>query len=74
MTYQIVLNFDDDDNNPLFSIRSKVSESAPEDNTQVLINPTLEEQSGITLDSHNFPTRESLEAWHRKHNPHLFTD
>lgn len=74
MSNKVVLIFDEDDNNPRFSIRPKVSENMPEDNTLVLIDPTLAERQGIALDSHGFPTSESLEAWHRKNNPHLFTD
>ena len=68
MCYQVVFDFDDDDNNPRFSIRPEVSENPPEDHTVVLINPALAE-----LDSHGFPTPESIEAWHKKHNPQLFT-
>lgn len=74
MSNKVVLIFDEDDNNPRFSIRPKVSENMPEDNTLVLIDPALAERQGIALDSHGFPTSESLEAWHRKNNPHLFTD
>ncbi len=74
MFYQIVLSFDDDDNNPSYSIRPKVSGDAPTDNTTVLIDPALAKQHRTELDSHGFPTRKSLEEWHRKHNPHLFVD
>lgn len=74
MYYQVVFNFDDDDNDPRYSIRPKISEDGPQDNTVVLIDPTLADQHGIALDSHGFPTPESLEAWHRKNNPHLFIE
>ncbi len=74
MYYQIVMNFDDDETDPRYGIRPKVGEDAPQDNTVVLIAPVLAEQKGIKLDSHGFPTPESFEAWHRKHNPHLFTE
>ena len=73
MSYQVVLNFDDDDNNPRYRIRPEVSGDAPEDNNVALIDPTLAERHGIALDGHGFPTSESLEAWHKEHNPHLFT-
>jgi hypothetical protein len=74
MYNQVVFDFDDDDNNPRYSIRHEVGEDAPQDNTGVLIDSTFAEQKGIALDSHCFPTAESLEAWHRKHNPQLFTE
>ena len=62
MYYQVVLDFDDDDKDPRYSIRPEVSEDAPQDNTGVLIDSTLAEQQGIALDSHGFPTAESIEA------------
>ena len=71
---QIIFNFDDDDNDPRYSIRHEAGEDAPQDNTGVLIDSTLAEQKGIALDNHGFLTSESLEAWHRKHNPQLFTE
>ncbi len=74
MYYQVVFDFDDDENDPRYSIRPEVKEDAPEDKTSVLIDPVLAEQKGISLDCHGFPTRASLEAWHRKHNPQLFTE
>jgi|GEM_PF-2465626 len=74
MYNQLVFDFEDDDNGPRYSIRPKVNEDAPEDHTIVLIDPALAEHKGISLDSHGLPTSESLEAWHRKHNPHLFTE
>ncbi len=74
MYYQVVFDFDDDDNNPRYNIRPEVSGDMLEDNTIALIDPTLAEQKGIELDTHGFPTSKSLEAWHREHNPHLFTD
>jgi len=74
MYYQVVFDFDDDENNPHYSIRPEVGEDAPQDNTIALIDPVLAEQKGIELDGHGFPTSESLEAWHRKHNPQLFTE
>lgn len=74
MYEQIIFNFDDDDNDPRYRIRHEVGEDAPQDNTSVLIDSTLAEQKGIELDSYGFPTSASLEAWHRKHNPQLFTE
>ena len=74
MYYQLIFTFDDDDNDPRYSIRPQTSEDAPQDNTVVLIDPAFANQHGIALDSHGFATSESLEAWHRKNNPHLFTD
>lgn len=74
MYYQVIFDFDDDDKNPRYGICPEVSENSPQDNTVVLIDPTLAEKQGITTDSHGFPKPESLEAWHRKHNPQLFTE
>ncbi len=74
MYNQLVFDFDDDDNDPRYSIRPQVGEDAPEDPTIVLIDPTFAERKGIALDSKGLPTPESLEAWHRKHNPHLYTE
>jgi len=74
MCYQIVFDFDEDDDNPRYSIRPEVSEDAPEDTTVILIDTTLAKQQGIEIDNHNFPTPESLEAWHKKYNPQLFTE
>ncbi len=74
MYYQVVFNFDDDDNDPRYSIRPEVAEDAPQDNTVALIHPMVAEQNGIELDTHGFPTLASLEAWHRKHNPQLFIE
>lgn len=74
MYYQVVFDFDDDDDNPRYSIRPDAGEDAPEDPTVILIDPALAEHKGISLDSHGLPTSEALEAWHRKHNPHLFTE
>jgi hypothetical protein len=73
MYHQVVFDFDDDDKDPRYSIRSEVGKDAPQDNTVALIDSTIAEQKGIALDSRGFPTPESLEAWHREHNPHLFT-
>ncbi len=74
MYYQVVLDFDDDDKDPRYSIRPEVSEDAAQDHTVVLIDPMIAERHGIDLDSQGFPTSESLEAWHRENNPHLFSE
>lgn len=74
MYYQIVFDFDEDDHNPHYSIRQRMNENALEDSTTAIIDPTLAEQHKIAIDCHGFPTSDSLEAWHRKYNPHLFTD
>lgn len=74
MYYQVVFNFDDDDNDPRFSIRAEINGDAHEDTNKVLIDPTLATGQGIATDSQGFPTSESLEAWHKKHNPQLFTE
>jgi len=74
MYYQVVFSFDDEENDPRFSIRPEVSDDAPEDHTSALIDPELAEHEGIDLDRHGFPTSESLEEWHKKHNPQLFND
>jgi hypothetical protein len=72
--FEIVLGFDDSDDDPRYSIVPEVSGDAPEDHTTVMIDPTLADHHGITLDGQGFPTSEGLEAWHREHNPHLFND
>jgi len=74
MYNQLVFDFDDDENDPRYTIRPQVGEDAPEDHTSILIDTALAEQKGIGLDSRGFPTPESLGAWHRKHNPQLFTE
>ena len=74
MYYQVIFDFDDDDSDPRYSIRSQVSEDSPKDNTAVLIDPALAERHGTALDNRGLPTSASIEAWHRKHNPQLFTD
>lgn len=74
MYNQLVFDFDDDDNDPRYSIRPQVGEDAAKDKTLALIDPKLAEQSDIVLDSQGFPTVDSLEAWHRKHNPQIFKD
>jgi hypothetical protein len=74
MSYQVVLNLDDDDNDPRYRIRSRVKKNAQEDKTTVLIDREKAKRDGVALDEHGFPTSASLEAWHRKNNPHLFND
>ncbi len=74
MYYQVIFDFDDGDSDPHYSIRPKVSEDVSQDNTVVLIDPVLAERHGTALDNRGFPTSASLEAWHREHNPQLFTD
>lgn len=74
MYYQVVFDFDDDKNSPLYSVRPKVNEDAAEDKTLVLITPIISQQKDIVLDNQGFPTVESLEAWHKKHNPQFFTE
>ena len=36
---------------------------------QILINKKLADKHGIQLDEHGFPTEESLQAYHTRHNP-----
>lgn len=74
MYNQLVFDFEDDENDPRYCIRHEVSESAPQDNTVVVVNHDFAENKGIELDDEGFPILESLEAWHRKHNPQLFTE
>jgi hypothetical protein len=74
MYYQTVMTFDEDEDNPRYGIRPEVGEDAPKDKTVVLIDSALAERQGARLDGQGFPTPESIEAWHRKHNPQLFTD
>lgn len=57
-----------------FRIRPQVDPAAPEDKTVVLIDSSVAAAQGVELDQHGFPTASSLEAWHRKNNPHLFED
>ena len=74
MANQVVLSFDDEENDPRYSIRPQVGSEAAEDKTTLKINPVLADHHGLTVDAQGFPTTDSLEAWHRKNNPHLFTD
>lgn len=74
MYYQIVFEFNEDENDPRYSIRPEVNRDAPEDFTVAVIDPMIAERNGIALDNQGFPTSESLEAWHRKNNPHLFIE
>ncbi len=74
MTNQVVLSFDDEEDDARYSIRPEVNSAAAEDQTVVKIDPALMDRNGLQIDQHGFPTPASLEAWHRKHNPHLFTD
>lgn len=74
MYYQIVFELNEDENDPCYRIRPEVRGDAHEDSTVAVIDPALAEQNGIALDNHGFPTSESLEAWHKKNNPHLFTE
>lgn len=74
MYNQLVFDFEDDDNDPRYRVRPQVSSDALEDHTVILIDPTLAERAGVDLDDCGFPTCESLEAWHKKHNPQLFKD
>lgn len=55
-----------------YRVRPQVADDAQEDNTTVRIAPSHVTNQQIELDEHCFPTRESLEAWHEKNNPHLF--
>ena len=74
MYYQVVFEFNEDESDPRYNIRPAVSEDARKDSTIAIIDATLAEQNGIALDNQGFPTLESLKAWHRKNNPHLFTE
>ncbi|MBC7879583.1 MAG: hypothetical protein H7Y59_20635 [Anaerolineales bacterium] len=74
MYHQVVFDFDDDEKDPRYSVRPEVSGDAPEDNTIALIYPAIAEQQGIAIDCRGFPTLESMQAWHRKNNAHLFTE
>lgn len=56
----------------LFRIRPKVAENAPEDKVVVVMNKVQADKHGIELDELGIPTLSSLEAWHKKNNPHLF--
>lgn len=74
MYQQLVFIFDEEDQDVRYRIRAKTSEEAQEDNTTVKIVSALAKKNKITLDKHGFPTSEALEAWHKKHNPHLFNE
>lgn len=63
---KVLLFLDKDDDRVKVSIRPRVD--------VVQIDPELAKAEGIELDQHGFPTLSSLEAWHRKNNPHLFED
>ena len=58
----------------LFRIKPQADENAPEDNTLVIINREQAQKHGIELDEVSFPTLESLEEYHKTHNPHLFNN
>ncbi len=58
----------------LVRIRPNLPLDAIEDPTLALIDPVQAALHGIDLDDQGFPTLSSLEAWHRKNNPHLFLD
>ncbi|MBX3036756.1 MAG: hypothetical protein KF758_07570 [Anaerolineales bacterium] len=57
-----------------YRIRPQVNANAEEDKTFVKIAPGRLAKHEIEVDGQSFPTRESLETWHRKNNPHLFGD
>lgn len=63
-----------DQNEIRYRIRPQVNSEAEEDHTALKIDTGLADHHGVTLDPDGFPTSGSLEAWHRKNNPHLFTD
>jgi hypothetical protein len=72
MTNQVVLTFDSEEDDPRYSIRPEAGTA--EERVNVKIDPALADYHGIAVDAQGFPTPASLEAWHRKNNPHLFTD
>lgn len=71
--FALVFGFDDpfapDD---LVRLRQELRDDASDDQVTVSIDPVLADRHGIDLDANGFPKADSLEAWHRKHNPHLF--
>jgi hypothetical protein len=69
--FAFILGFEEDDEDPRYSIPQAVSGDAVED-LVVKIDPVAADRHGIDLDGDGFPISESLEAWHRKNNPHLF--
>jgi len=56
----------------LVRLRQELRGDASDDQVTVSIDSVLADRHGIDLDVNGFPEAESLEAWHRKHNPHLF--
>jgi len=58
----------------LVRLRQEIQDDGSDDQTTVIIDPALADRHGIQLDARGFPKADSLEAWHRKHNPHLFND
>ncbi len=74
MANQVVPIPNSKDNDLCYRIRPQVGSEAVEDHTTVKIDTGLADHHGVTLDPDGFPTSGSLEAWHRKNNPHLFTD
>lgn len=66
------LIIDGEDFDPRYRIRPHVADEAAEEYNAVKIDPALADHHGLKVDAQGFPTRDSLEAWHRKHNPHLF--
>lgn len=72
--FGFVLGFEEGDQDPRFSSPRIVTASEFDlQEAQIKIDATAAAHHGIELDDQGFPLSESLEAWHRKHNPHLFT-
>jgi len=69
--FAFILGFEEDDEDPRYSIPEVVSGDVAED-LVVKIDPAAAHRHGIDLDADGFPISGSLEAWHRKNNPHLF--
>lgn len=59
--------FQEDD---LVRLREEVQTG--EDHTVIGIDLHLAARHGIEIDPNGMPSASSLEAWHRKNNPHLF--
>lgn len=71
---QVVFVMSVDEEGSRYAVRLPFSADALPDNTSIVIDPALAAVQGIELDHNGFPAIASLDAWHRKNNPHLFQD
>ncbi len=68
--YQKTIEFLPSRDDPLYL--PGVPADAVNDPVRVVVDPALAGDHGIELDAQGFPVLDSLDAWHRENNPHLF--